>query len=350
MFKFIVAASLSSLALCVTALAAEKSVDAMSPNTVVAEVDGVKITAGELEQKQADSLFQAKNAYYSVERNILLQVVDEMLLKKQAEKEGVTVEQLFDRHVKSKLPKDPSDEAMRVYYEGVDTKEPYEAMRGRILESIRNNRLEKAKAAYMASLRAEANVLITLPAPRAEIDLTNTPILGAKNAPVMFVEFADYECPLCQQAAPILQKIEADYKGKVAFAFKETPLPMHAHAEKAAEAAQCAGVQGKYWEYHDALFATQKVDIPDLKQHARDLKLDTASFDKCLDSGQEAAAVQAQLADSQKLSLQGTPTFFINGRMLSGIQSYDVLKKALDQELAVAQRAHDNAVATTASR
>jgi protein-disulfide isomerase len=175
-----------------------------------------------------------------------------------------------------------------------------------------------------------------LPPPRADIKLENTPVLGAQNAPVTFVEYADYECPYCQQVAPAVQKLETEYKGRVAFAFKDYPLPMHPHAEKAAEAAHCAGVQGKYWDYHDALFASKQLDVPQLKEQARKLNLDGAAFDKCLDSGAQAGTVKAQLAESQSLGLQGTPTFFINGRYLSGSATYELLRDAIDQELATA--------------
>src|SRR6185437_7321350 len=109
--------------------------------------------------------------------------------------------------------------------------------------------------------------------------------------------------------APALEKLQTVYKGRVSFAFKDMPLPMHAHAQKAAEAAHCAGAQGKYWEYHNELFASKQLDITDLKQDARKLNLDTATFDQCLDSGAQADAVKVQADEAQKLGLQGTPVF-----------------------------------------
>jgi protein-disulfide isomerase len=196
----------------------------------------------------------------------------------------------------------------------------------------------KARNAYIESLRAQAKIVISLPPPRAEVSLDKTPVLGASNAPVVVVEYADYECPYCQQVAPTLQKLETEYKGKVAFAFKDTPLPMHPHAQKAAEAAHCAGVQGKYWEYHDLLFDSKKLEVADLKEDAHKLNLDSAAFDKCLDSGQEAQAVGAQYSESQRLGINGTPAFFINGRFLSGAASYDQLHAAIQQELTVAEQ------------
>src|SRR5581483_11598591 len=147
--------------------------------------------------------------------------------------------------------------------------------------------------------------------PRAEIGLKDTPVRGATQPRVTIVEYADYECPYCQQAQPVLQQLETEFQGKVVFAFKDFPLPMHPDAQKAAEATHCAAAEGRYWEYHDLLFAKRQLDVPALKMFARDLKLDGAAFDKCLDSGATSDAVKAQSAEAQSLGLQGTPTIFI---------------------------------------
>jgi len=309
-----------------------------SPSTVIAEVNGKKITFGEFEGKRADKLFQAQNSYYQAERKVLDEFIGQSLLEQQAQRENISVEELLERHVKGTLPKDPPEEALRVYYEGLDVNQPFEAVREQIIAHLRQLRFEKAKAAYMQSLRSQANVVITLPAPKAEIALKDTPVRGVPGAPVTVVEFADYECPYCQQVNPDLKKLEAEYKGKVAFAYKDTPLPSHPHAQKASEAAHCAGVQGKYWEYHDLLFASKQYEIPDLKQDARKLNLDGAAFDKCLDSGEQARAIKAHLAEAEKLGLSGTPSFFINGRFLSGAVDYATLHSVVEHELAAARQ------------
>ena len=89
-------------------------------------------------------------------------------------------------------------------------------------------------------------------------------------------------------------------------------------AQKAAEAAHCAGVQNKYWEYHDLLLQTKALEILQLKSAAADLALDTKAFDKCLDSGEQSQTVKVSVEEAQKLGLQGTPSFFLNGRFLAG--------------------------------
>ena len=116
--------------------------------------------------------------------------------------------------------------------------------------------------------------------------------------------------------------------------YREYPLPNHQNAKNASEAGQCAHEQGKFWPYHDRLFANQqRLSVPDLKQHAAALSLDTARFDACLDSHKYAAVVEKDIVMGNDAGVNGTPAFFINGRMISGAQPFDAFKKIIDEEL-----------------
>jgi protein-disulfide isomerase len=302
-------------------------------DAVVADVGGVRLTLGALEQQRANALFLAENNFYEAEKKIVADLVDDYLLSQQAKKEGVTVQQLLKTHVDGTVDKNISEDALKVYYEGLDTKESYEAVRDKIIEHVRGKRLARAKDAYMQSLRDKNKITILVSSARAQVTLNDTPVRGPAGAPVRIVEYADYECPYCQQVQPVLDRLEADYKGRIAFAYKDLPLPMHTHAQKAAEAAQCAGAQNKYWEYHDLLMKNKQLEIPELKSAARQLNLDAKQFDACVDSGIRAEAVRANIDEAQRLGLQGTPAFFINGRYVSGVMTYDQLKQLVDEEL-----------------
>jgi protein-disulfide isomerase len=307
-------------------------------SAVIAEVDGVSLTRADFESKNAGRLFQARNSFYEAERKAVDEFIDQYLLERQAEKEKVTVEQLIERNVTSTIGKEPSEESLRVYYEGIDTQESFEAVRDKIADHLRQRRIAKAKTKYMQSLRAQAKVDMRLSAPRVQVSLKDTQVRGAKDAAVLLVEYADYECPYCQQIQPALDKLYAEYKDKVAFAYKDMPLPMHANAQKASEAAHCAGTQGKYWEYHDILVTGKQLDLPRLKDVARELKLDVSGFNKCVDTGEQAAVIKAHLAEAQSLGLQGTPSFFINGRFFSGALSYEKFREIVEEELSLAAR------------
>jgi protein-disulfide isomerase len=301
---------------------------------LVAEVGGQKLTRADLEQKQAAKLLQSRYQYYLAEHEAVNQLIEDHLLEMEARREHLTVEQLLQREVTSRV-KDPTEDQLQVFYEGLQSNEPYAAVREKIVATIRQIRLAKARTAYLESLRSQASVHIALAPPEAEVTLDNAPRRGPQDAPVVIVEFADYECPYCQRIHPELKKLQAEYAGQVTIAFKDFPLPMHTHAEKAAEAARCAAEQGKFWEFHDLLFGNApKFDPAQLKEHARALELDAPRFDHCLDTSEQAAAIQKDFVQGQLLGLTGTPSFFINGHYLSGAVKYNTLREVVDQQLA----------------
>lgn len=304
-----------------------------SEDSIVANVGGAKITMSDLEQEESGKLLAARYEYYQVETKALNDLIDKKLLEQKAASEQITVAQLLDREINSKV-KDPTEDQMRVYYEGVETDQPYEAVREKILEKIRQLRTEKAKSAYLQTLRTESTVYIVLAPPSVTLEAMNPQMTqGPKDAQVTLVEFADYECPYCQRVAPDVKRLAAEFGGKISFAFKDFPLPMHARAEKAAEAARCASRQNKFWEFHDELFRSKELDTGELKAQAKALKLDSGQFDKCLDSGEEAAAVDRDRKEGIRLGINGTPSFFINGHFMSGALDYATLRQVIEQQL-----------------
>jgi protein-disulfide isomerase len=165
------------------------------------------------------------------------------------------------------------------------------------------------------------------------------PSKGDPKAPVTLVEFSDYECPYCATAQPTIKRVLEQYPGKVRLVFQNFPLSIHPSAPKAAEAALCAGEQGRYWEMHDRLFANQKaLGTDSLKAHARALALDPLAFDKCLDSGRMAPVVEANRKLAESAGVNSTPFFLVNGRPLSGAQSFERFRELVDWELAAAKR------------
>ncbi len=310
------------------------SIPALGQNdsSVVAEIGGRKVTADELAEKEAGKLLQAKYKYYLAERDALEQYIEDQLLEMQAKKEGVTLDELYKRHVAINVP-EPTEDQLRFYYEGVQTDETYESARIHIIETVHQLRTKKARDAYLAELRAQYGVVVELSQPSAHVEVANAERLGSENAPVQIIEFADYECPYCQKVNEDLNRLREQFGNQVSVVYKDFPLPMHPLAPRAAEAAHCAGAQGKFWEFHDALFQTKRLQTSDLKQQARTLKLDTARFDQCLDGGEEIAVVKKDAQEGQRLGLQGTPSFFINGHFMSGAIGFMKLRDTVLQEL-----------------
>jgi len=303
-------------------------------NAVVAKLGGTSVTAAEFEKKEAGDLLQARFQMYQSERKVLDHFIDNQLLELQAKKAGLTVDQLLEKEAYKNInKKDPTDDQLEVYYEGLDSDQPFAAVREQIIAHIREVRRNKARSAYIAQLKAQSNIQILLAPPTADVDAESANLRGSKNAPVKLVEFADYQCPYCAKVNPVLQAIEKEYGSNLAVVFKDFPLPMHKDAQKAAEGARCAGEQGKYWEYHDLLFSSHQVDLPSLKTHAGELKLDQAKFDACLDSGAEAAAVKKDLEEGQRLGLTATPSFFVNGHFFSGAADSRTIHEMIAMEM-----------------
>jgi protein-disulfide isomerase len=327
--------AISGILLALTVMLLTRPVAAGQDNSaVVAEVNGDKLTVADLEQKEATELLQSRYKYYQAERKALDNLIDQHLLEMQARRENLTVDQLVQREVTSKHQADPTEDQLRIYYEGVETEQPFEAMREQILQHIREARRSKARAAYLKTLRSQAQISITLASPTAPVELTHSPVRGNRDAPVVLVEFADYQCPYCQKIHSDLEKLQKEYGNRLAFVYKDYPLPMHPYAEKAAEAARCAGTQGKFWEFHDLLFTVKKLQPADLREQARTLNLDQERFDKCVVEGLEAADVEKDADEARSLGITGTPSFFINGHFFSGVLSYAALHDMVEQQLA----------------
>ena len=171
----------------------------------------------------------------------------------------------------------------------------------------------------------------------AKIEVGNAPVLGPKNAPVTIVEWSDFQCPFCGRVEPTLQQLREQYQGKIRFAWKNQPLSFHPNAMPAAEAAMAAHAQGKFWEFHDALFKKQGQLGPALYDEVgRQLGLDMDRFHAAIQARKHAAHIQADMAAGNAVGAQGTPTFFINGKKLVGAQPIDAFKQLIDAELAAA--------------
>ena len=157
---------------------------------------------------------------------------------------------------------------------------------------------------------------------------------GPETAPVTIVEFSEFQCPFCARVAPTLRQIQDTYKDSVRIVWKHLPLPNHKDAVGASLAAEAAGRQGKFWEFHDRLLADQtKLGPEDLKQHAKALQLDMKRFETDLLNSDDKKKIDADVAEATALDIRGTPGIFINGRFVAGAQPFETFAKIIDEEL-----------------
>ncbi len=175
--------------------------------------------------------------------------------------------------------------------------------------------------ATQAAAQVTPQPTATPPVVVKNINIEGQPSWGPTDAKVIVVEFSDFQCPYCGRfATQTYPQIKQTYGDKILFVFRNFPLTqLHANAQKAAEAGECANEQGKFWEFQDKLFANQSaLDVPSLKNYASQLGLNTDTFNQCLDSDKYTAEVQKDLQDGTTYGVQGTPSFFINGLLVEG--------------------------------
>jgi protein-disulfide isomerase len=331
---FLVAALIASgVALAIPAHA----VAAADSGPVLAEIGNHKITQQEVDSKIKIQLYDAR-------KEAVDQLVDDYLLQQAARKEKLSVSDYVKREVDDKAAADINDAMAKKFYDENKDKIPalksagsYDKIKDRLIPALRQRAAQQQHEQLLARLRKDGGAKILLEPPRIDVNLSAAghPTFGSKHAPVTVVEFADFQCPFCKRSEDAVKAIHNKYGDRVRLVFMDFPLNFHPHAMPAASAARCAGGQGKFWEYHDALFADQsKLEPADLKATAKKLGLDTSKFNACFDKGEYDQAIQKDLDEGRKLNVSGTPTFFIDGREIVGAQPAESFTSIIDQELA----------------
>jgi protein-disulfide isomerase len=305
----------------------------------LAEVDGTAVTRTDLDRSAGKTIRNAREQLYKLERQKLDEYIGAALLTKEAKSRGVSVSTLLEQEVNSKVPPITEAEIQGFYNSNKERlRVEFDKVHDQIRDYLREQRVESRKNEFFKTLRSKAKVTTYLESPpifRADVAVNGAPFKGTERAPVTIVKFEDFQCPYCKTVQTTYQELLKRYNGKVRLVHKDLPLDaIHPQARQAAEAARCAGEQGKFWEYHDRLYANSpKAGVDELKSYGKDVGLNMISFDQCVTSGKNRAAVQKDLNEGAQLGLTGTPTFFINGRELSGAQPIEAFAAIIDEEL-----------------
>jgi hypothetical protein len=169
---------------------------------------------------------------------------------------------------------------------------------------------------------------------QALIAAGDVPSLGPVNAKVVLVEFSDFQCPYCSKASTVLETLRAKYEGQIRIVFRQFPLSFHQNAQLAAEASLAAHAQGKFWEMHDALFTHQsELGRESIDGYARTLGLDMKKFARGLDDRTHGVEVERDLELGKQVTVEGTPTWFLNGKRVDNPTDLDEMLKLVDAEL-----------------
>ena len=331
------------LTAAVTLLACSSAPAQQAGGDTAARVGNRAITMKELDDRwRAESPqehSEVTQKLYDGRRNALDAIIAESLIAEAAKGKGMSPDAYEEAELTRRVKPLSEADVVSFYQANVNQMQgrPLDAMAPAIRRYLEEQQRAEARQALVAELRkAGPAVSVMFDAPRVQVAVAATdPAIGPANAPVTLVEFSDFQCPFCQRVSPTLKQVRAQYGDKVRIVWKDFPLTqIHPQAFKAGEAAHCAGEQGKYWEYHDRLFANQQaLQAADLKRHAADLGIDAAKFDACLDSSKYAERVRDGVAQGSQLGVNSTPTIYINGRMLSGAQPYEAFATIIDEEL-----------------
>jgi len=304
---------------------------------LLAVVNGKRITIGDVETSLRPLIFNVQEQVYVLRKQDLELKINDTLLAQEAQKRQVTIRALLEAEVSAKVPRATEAQAQAFYEQNKERiNGEFAQSKAQVIQYIQEAGEREATLAFAEHLRRASVIQINLTAPEPpvfQISTDDQPTKGNPNAPVTIVEFTDFQCPSCAQQHPVLERIVSEFGDRVRLVVRDFPLSQHANAPKAAEAAEAAREQGKYWEYVTALFRNQSaLEVDKLRQYASELGLDRVRFDAALDSGKFAEKVQRDLLEGQRLGVGGTPTFYVNGRRVSD-RSYESLKATVEAAL-----------------
>ena len=307
---------------------------------VVATVGDKKITRAQLEDEIRAKLIELDNQRYDALREGLDGMIAQELLKREATARGTTPEALTADEIDKKAP-DPSDADIQKVYDENKAQlggQTLEQIKPRIVQYLKGQKQDERRTAFIAELKKKYPTSVALKPPVVDVAAAGRPERGPKNASVTIIEFSDYQCPFCQKAEDVVDQVMKTYADKIRLVYRDYPLPFHPNARPASEAAACANAQGKFWEYHAKLFHGDGLEPEKLKTYADQVGLDRKKFDDCLEKKPFKAEIDKDVKDGEKAGVNGTPAFFINGRMLSGAQPFEKFKEVIDDELATATK------------
>ena len=316
---------------------------AQNGSDVAARVGSRTITVKELDERwlamDPGEQTETVQKLYDGRRNALESLIADTLLAEAAKTKGLSPEAFVESEIAKRATRVTDADVVAFYQANQSEMEgrTLETMAPAITRYLTQQQESAARIALVNELRkAGPAVRLLLETPRFTVNVADSdPSLGNAKAPVTLVEFSDFQCPFCLRVAPTLKQIRAKYGDNVRIVWKDFPLTqIHPQAFKASEAGHCAAEQGKFWEFHDRVYANQQAMQPDdLKKYAAAVGVDAEKFNACVAKSKHAEVVRNGVAEGTRLGINSTPTVFINGRRVSGAQPYEVFAGIIDEEL-----------------
>lgn len=315
----------------------------LAPTAVLATVNERNITYGSISERLKPIIYRLRLSSYQAQRPALDLTINDMLLLAEANRQNVAPEAIVRSEVSDKV-KPPTETEVAKFYEENKSRinGTLESVKNQIASYLQEQNRRTLEDELSARLRKGANIRIVLTEPERPVQVISVdddPSRGSATAPVTVVVFTDFQCPTCGVTHPVLDEVLKSYGNNVRLVVRDFPLSRHVNARKAAEAANAAHAQGKFFEYAALLFKRQNaLDTASLKKYATEVGLNRPTFDAALDSGKYAAEVSHDLKDGEIYGIDATPTIFVNGVALPGIRAED-MRAAIDRALAASKTA-----------
>lgn len=307
---------------------------------VVASINGEPIYEKDFVKGIESDLYEAEMKVYEIKYNRLQSMIMEKFISQDPNKKNLTNEEFLNQHIAKDVKISDAEVEKFIKERQIPKEQVNPEIKSRIVDYLSMEGKKKAMDKWIAEKTKKTPVEIYISKPQLpvfEVTVGDAPFKGKADAKVTIVEFSDFQCPFCSKGAQVLTELEKKYGNKIKIAFKNYPLPFHAQAKTAAAAALCANDQGSkyFWKMHDAMFADQtKLDVENLKATAKKIGLKETEFKNCLESDKFKTKIESDLNEGQALGLKSTPTFYVNGKLITGAQPIEVFSEVIDEELA----------------
>jgi protein-disulfide isomerase len=310
----------------------------LAPTATLATVAGKAITAGPILERLKPIIYDLRARVYEAVLGAVEQVIFDLLVVEDAHRKGVGAEVIIRNEITDKLRAPAEAEVAKFYEENrMRIADDLTSARGLIVSYLEQQERTRLENALRVKLKSGANVRILLSEPVApviDVSTDDDPSRGPATAPVTVVAFTDFQCPSCGASHPVIDDVTKSFGNNVRLVIRDFPLDIHENARKAAEAANAAHAQGKFFEYMEVLFKNQNsLDIASLKKYASEVGLNRTRFDAALDSGVYKVEVENDVSDGTQYGIAGTPTVFVNGVRVNRL-SAETLRTAIERALA----------------
>ncbi len=307
---------------------------------LLAKIGGEEITEEMLIGDAKLDFFELEKRRYELRMDRLNNLMVDRLVGAEAKKAGISLDEFTSKKIThGEIKVSDKDYKKFVADKHIPEAQINAQIKERINTYLQTMKKQEMVSEYVAKLTKASPVEVYFQKPKmqVEVELGEAPTFGNKNASVTVVEFSDFQCPFCSRAAETVNQLKKKYGNKVKVGFKHFPLPMHPDAKPSAEASMCVNEQSsdKFWKFHDLVFKNQdKLDKASLEKYAKEIGADMKKFNDCVQSKKFADSVQKDLNYGEKIGVKSTPTFFVNGQLISGAVPIETFSEIIEEELA----------------